>query len=279
MVYGMNARGVHRMRGTRQIRCFVSNLSNARRCTSSGTAEATADKPRFLVSVLAWYSKKLDTHPLLTKATTSGLIGGSGDLICQSLVDKPEKERLRQTLVTSGALPLWWWDGWRTARFCFLGTVFVAPWCHYWYGALASRYPLGAATAAAAATSNAMMVVKRVALDQFVFSPIFLLSWLTSLWTLENGIMSSGPAVDSAEKDNLPQIPARLIATMPGILVANWILWIPVQAINFRFTPTKFQVLTSNCVALFWNAYLSFSTRTKPTECPLGSESRISLES
>jgi Mpv17 / PMP22 family len=264
---------------------FVSSkaTTNGRRrqSSSSSSAETVASKTSsgssgFLASALAWYSKRLDTHPILTKGITSGLIGGTGDLLCQSIIDKHEKTEQRLGTAANecdddtatAALdesPLWWWDGWRTARFVLLGAAFVAPWCHYWYGALAVRYPMGAA--ATISSSNAQMVFKRVALDQFVFSPIFLVGWITSLWTLENGIMSSNTAIAAADgvvvHDN-SETPARLVEAVPDILVANWILWIPVQAVNFRFTPTKFQVLTSNCVALIWNAYLSFSTRTKP---------------
>jgi Mpv17 / PMP22 family len=29
---------------------------------------------------------------------------------------------------------------------------------------------------------------------------------------------------------------------------------------RMQYTPTKFQVLVSNCVALVWNAYLSYTT-------------------
>lgn len=255
----MNARALYLVRATIHHGGLLVSKSRTR-CIASSASVATAEKPRFVASVLSWYSRKLDTHPLLTKAITSGLVGGAGDLICQSIVDKSEKESLRQVITDKDLSLWWWWDGWRTARFCFLGTVFVAPLCHYWYGALAFWYPLGAANAA---TSNAMMVVKRVALDQLVFSPVLVCCWISSLWTLENGIMSGNTAVDTVRKEN-SEIPARLIETVPGVMVANWIFWIPVQVINFRFVPTKFQVLTANCVALIWNAYLSFSTRTKP---------------
>jgi hypothetical protein len=91
---------------------------------------------------------------------------------------------------------------------------------------------------------------------------------MTSLWTLERSILPSGTdeplQVDKPLTDRLPEL-------LPDLLVSNWMLWIPAQAINFRFTPVKFQVLFTNIVALVWNSYLSFSTRQlndkdKPTE-------------
>lgn len=240
-----------------------------RRCQSTATTPAPpAARLSIFASALAWYSKKLDTHPLLTKGITSGVIGGAGDLLCQAFIDRPEKEceRLQNgSAAYADESIAWWWDGWRTARFCFLGAFYIAPGCHYWYGGLASRYPLGVA----GGTSNSVMVAQRVAWDQFAFTPFFLVGWIASLWMLEDGVMSGKPAVATTTAANgtpPASIPTRLIATVPDILVANWILWVPVQALNFRFTPTKFQVLVSNCVALVWNSYLSFSTRTK-TPC------------
>ena len=32
------------------------------------------------------------------------------------------------------------------------------------------------------------------------------------------------------------------------------------QTINFRFVPTKYQVLYSNCVGFLWNIYLSYQS-------------------
>ena len=74
--------------------------------------------------------------------------------------------------------------------------------------------------------------------------------WLPSLWTLEG------------ERDGSVMV-HRLVQSLPSVMVANWGLWVPAQVINFRFVPTKFQVLYSNFVALVWNVYLSYSQTRK----------------
>lgn len=209
----------------------MNNASYCRRISSATqrchqrrwTTSQKSDEPSFLSQPLAWYSRKLDTHPLLTKAITSGIISQSGDLLSQYVECK------RAKAVT------FHWDMLRTARIGLLGFALVAPVVHYWYGGLARVFP----------GSSAPVVAKRVLWDQAFFSPLFLPTWLTSLWILEGQT-----SADIAE---------MLQAEVPTALVANWALWIPAQILNFRFIPGKFQVLFSNVVALGWNAYLSFT--------------------
>jgi hypothetical protein len=187
------------------------------------TTGQKSDEPLFLSGPFAWYSRKLDTHPLLTKAISCGFITQSGDLLSQFIQCTKSKDTMFQ------------WDMPRTARMGLLGFALVAPIVHYWYGGLARVFP----------GSSAAVVAKRVLWDQALFSPLFLPTWLTSLWILEG--QTSG------------DIFHMLKAEVPTALVANWALWVPSQIINFRFVPTKFQVLFSNFVALGWNAYLSFT--------------------
>ena len=90
---------------------------------------------------------------------------------------------------------------------------------------------------------------------QFAFTPIILSTFISSLWTLE-GIIG-----DATEENKKKTITTRLQETLPDVLVANWMLWGPVQLFNFRVVPQKYQVLFANMISLVWNAYLSFSTR------------------
>ena len=200
---------------------LLRRAAGKRRLTTSGTTKE--DPSISSSSILAWYSRKLDTHPLMTKAVTSGLISEAGDLFSQYIEFKRSME------VT------FHWDILRTARIGVLGFALVAPVVHYWYGGLARFFP----------GSSPMVVAKRVVWDQAFFSPLFLPTWLTSLWLLEG--------------QTSQDISTMLQAEVPTALVANWALWVPAQLVNFRYIPGKFQVLFSNVVALGWNAYLSFT--------------------
>lgn len=94
-------------------------------------------------SFISWYSVKLNTHPFSTKAITSGLIAGAGDLTCQYIVQRQtfqehelvykqqqqqhtqeedndiynEKFRFEPDLI-------------RTSRFTILGFALIAPVVH-----------------------------------------------------------------------------------------------------------------------------------------------------
>lgn len=108
----------------------------------------------------AWYSKKLETHPLLTKGITSGLISGTADGLCQ-VISEPENP----------------WDVLRTGRFFIMGAVWAAPITHVWYGALSTRLIPG--------PRSLSRITQRLVVDQFGFAPLFLPSFVGCLWILE----------------------------------------------------------------------------------------------
>lgn len=188
------------------------------------TSSLALSEPSIL-QPLAWYSRKLDTHPLLTKCTTSGLAAGLGDLLGQYIQHKREPATSR-----------WNWDMARTGRFALLGFALVAPICHVWYGSLMERIP----------GTGVKQITARVFLDQFVFTPLYIPFWLLNLWMLE------GKSIDFVANE----MPVKA----PPTICANWFLWIPAQTINLGFVPSKFQVLFSNIVAISWNTYLSLTT-------------------
>mmetsp|Transcript_8459 Transcript_8459/g.16178 ORF Transcript_8459/g.16178 Transcript_8459/m.16178 type:complete len:258 (-) Transcript_8459:10-783(-) len=225
--------------------------------TTSASSKTSSPAQRFL----RWYSGKLETYPLLTKGITGGLIAGAGDILCQTLQNQNAKNK-------SGD-----YDWWRTARFSAVGAFYIAPGIHYWYGALASKLAPGQTTAAA--------VAKRVAADQFLFAPPFIASILSLLWWLEEGpqqgsattghddATTAPAALSSSSSSFLVVVSERLSATLPDIVMANWIVWIPAQIINFGFVPLHFQVLFNNALGLFWNAYLSYSSSMAAEEIVL----------
>nr|GMD22964.1 protein sym-1-like [Ipomoea batatas] len=158
----------------------------------------------------------LEKYPVWTKAITSAFLTCVGDVICQLWID---------------AAPSL--DGKRTFIFTFLGLVLVGPTLHFWYLYLSRLVT----------TPGASGAFFRLLLDQFIFAPIFIGVFLSTLVTLEG---------------RASQVIPKLQQEWVSSVLANWQLWIPFQFLNFRFVPQQFQVLAANLVSLVWNVILSY---------------------
>lgn len=101
-------------------------------------------------------------------------------------------------------------DWGRTLRFTLIGATFLAPALHTWYGVLMRRLP-GTAPAT---------VVKRVALDQLVFSPVFLAAFLSTVMVLDGR---------AAKVRGESRKPARVKELVRVLFVESWLActWSP----------------------------------------------------
>ena len=176
------------------------------------------------------YENQLVKHPLITKCVTGGFIGFSADIICQvNFVDNSIKAQEKQ-----GAY--WMSIDWlRTLKFTMMGAWFTSPILHVWYGFLARRIP----------GTDLWATVLRLSLDQLVFAPMFIPSFFAVTLMM-----------DGTPEKVVPKIKAEWFSTV----IANYVVWVPAQFINFKFTPPHLQVLFSNMVGFFWNIYISYVT-------------------
>lgn len=206
---------------------------------------------RLLRNPLQWYTQMLDSHPIATKVTTSGLISGSGDLLCQYLSTKKDNEIEDEKQQYNNS-----YDWRRTINFTILGSALVAPTVHVWYGYLMSSIP----------GSSISAIGKRLFMDQGLFAPIFLPTFVSCLTVLEH--INVSDKVDTTlqsknhknDNDLLSHISNRLRNDVPDAIVVGWKIWVPSMTIMFALIPGKFQVLYSNCIGFVWNAYLSWRT-------------------
>ncbi|KAD4584058.1 hypothetical protein E3N88_21659 [Mikania micrantha] len=175
-------------------------------------------------SFLSWYLSLLEAYPVWTKAITSALLTFIGDLICQVLIDKVPSLDLK-----------------RVSLFTFLGMVLVGPTLHFWYLYLHKLVT----------TTGAIGAFVRLIVDQFIFAPVFIGVFLSTLVTLEG---------------RPSQVLSKLKQEWVSSVIANWQLWIPFQFLNFRFVPQQFQVLAANFIALIWNVILSYKAHKEVVE-------------
>ncbi|CAG9466647.1 unnamed protein product [Pedinophyceae sp. YPF-701] len=124
-------------------------------------------------------------------------------------------------------------DSWRLFKFTLLGGALVGPVLHNWYLTLANIVKVPGTAG----------VVARLVLDQGVFAPFFISTFIACLMAMDG---------------DLANVPAKLRQDLGETVVTNWKIWLPFQFLNFRFVPQQFQVLAANVVALVWNVCLSF---------------------
>jgi protein Mpv17 len=187
---------------------------------------------------MAWYEHHLQTQPLTTKMITGGTLWGIGDLVAQSF---PHVSASVSSTSGSGdaatPLPPFQWDAARTGRASFFGCILHAPTSHAHYNFLEWM------TNRLGITGLAIPVFKTI-MEQFVYW-----SWVSN--SLYHGAMSilEGQTPNQAYQ----RIEERLWETQ----VAQWKFWIPVQLVNFQFTPVRHQLNVVLVTSIVWTALLS----------------------
>eukprot|EP01116_Phalansterium_solitarium_P004838 TRINITY_DN15_c8_g1_i1.p1 TRINITY_DN15_c8_g1~~TRINITY_DN15_c8_g1_i1.p1 ORF type:complete len:246 (-),score=9.56 TRINITY_DN15_c8_g1_i1:396-1133(-) len=162
-----------------------------------------------------FFSRATSAWPILTKSLTSGALFFGGDLICQAL------ERVEEI------------DWKRTGRMTIFGTIALGPFAHFWYRFLDKRFP----------DTSGRTILKKVAMDQLLFSPPFYAAFYLSMSTMEG--KSPSESWSHLRQQFLPTYGADLC------------VWPIVQAVNFRYVPPRHRVLAVGVVSVFWNAFLS----------------------
>eukprot|EP00934_Nitzschia_sp_Nitz4_P006217 Nitzschia sp. Nitz4//scaffold147_size54853//14501//15436//NITZ4_006611-RA/size54853-processed-gene-0.10-mRNA-1//1//CDS//3329536675//6207//frame0 len=185
-------------------------------------------------SFFAWYSRQLDERPILTKCVSAGLISCVGNVLAQVITFQQEISEENPTAATKKTWNDFQVDKAQVGRFAFLNVAFVAPVLHHWYNFINRALP----------GQSLSRVLQRTFWDEFVFSPVYIPVFLGGLWKLEG--------------TEWPKIRSMLTSQVPGIIVAEWVLWVPTMFVTFRYAPVKFQVLVINVVGVAWQTFLSF---------------------
>ena len=83
----------------------------------------------------------------------------------------------------------------------------------------------------------------RAAADQFIYAPP-----ATCLFLFCMGVGVRGSGVEGG---------LARVAHLPGVLKENWMVWLPLQLINFAFVPLPLQIGFGNICGAFWAVRLS----------------------
>ncbi|MCJ1400169.1 hypothetical protein MMC11_003373 [Xylographa trunciseda] len=213
---------------------------------------------RLVAKFNSYYAEK----PVLTLMITNAILGGIADTVAQTLttirqnrirhsggvqkddfvsIEIPELNRKTplspvELIPPSRNLPPPF-DFERLTRFMAYGFI-MTPLQHHWFTFLSKSFPFTETTGFSA-------VLKRVACDQLMFSPVGLACFFTFMTVAEGG----GRRAISRKFQDV-YLPA---------LKANWILWPVVQTLNFRFVPLPYQIPFVSTIGIAWTAYLSLT--------------------
>ena len=124
------------------------------------------------------------------------------------------------------------YDKKRTLHLSLTGFT-VGPCCHFWYQILDKYLP----------GRTLSVIVKKVVVDQILFSPICL-----SLFFLTLGVLDSS---------SFREIGREIYHKGIVIYTAEWFIWPPAQAANFYLVPLKFRVLFDNLVSFGFDIFQS----------------------
>ncbi|KAH9814336.1 integral membrane protein [Melampsora americana] len=174
-------------------------------------------------SILRAYNSALLHRPLSTQILTSLALFGGGDIIAQQLLEKKKENH----------------EWARTLRLASYGGFVFAPLATRWFKTLEFiNFKNIMATRAL-----------KIGLDQFVAAPTMLAVFFTSMNYLEG--------------NDLEQAEERLREKWGPTLYQGWMIFIPLQTINFTLVPPHLRLLLLNGTSLFWNGYLSYANASR----------------
>eukprot|EP01038_Epipyxis_sp_PR26KG_P006720 gene6720-9213_t len=179
------------------------------------------------------YNHYLEKYPYITKIVTSGIIGGTGDILIQLVLSKRSKVPIA-------------FDFRRLAVFSSVAGLYIAPVINVWFNWL-NKTPVPKSFNNVAKAAYMMFLdqtIGAVGVTVGFFYAFELIDRLFPPYTRGfGGILAAGL---EANKRNLWVT-----------LVANWYCWPVINFVNFLWVPLQYRVLFSNVAAVFWNMFLS----------------------
>lgn len=132
------------------------------------------------------------------------------------------------------------WDPIRTRNMSVSGFT-IGLVCHAWYKYLDKFVP----------GYSLRIVIKKVALDQFIASPLCISTFFLTLAALEE-----------TSKEQFVQ---ELKDKAWKLYVAEWMIWPPAQFINFYLLPYRYRILFDNGISLCYDIFTSNVKYNEPS--------------
>ena len=225
-------------------------------------------------SLTAWYLKRLELTPLITKCITGGLIAFMGDYGAQWFEYKSEERKRRRIIKTTddtstislvsdlitspragdlqeriqerSRLSIYGNYNFRRGVARFLECLLISsPLMHYGYDLFERIIPT--TTTAASGVYSCLAALSHVVADSVFLDGIFVMT----------GIIATGLLEGNSLKKVLPNLRNVYVPTLKASVVTSSAL-MPLQFLSFRFLPVQLRVLSVNAVDLIWTGVVSF---------------------
>jgi protein Mpv17 len=214
---------------------------------------------------MEWYESHLQANPLPTKMASGAILWGLGDVVAQMIPvlafgedSKTDKTGEEATKVVKAPSSPFKYDYARTARVVFYGFAIHAPCSHLHYNFLEwMSVKLG--------YTGISMTVFKTFMEQFVYW-----SWLSN--ALYHGSMGA------LQGQNMDQVYHRIADNLWETQKAQWVFWIPVQLLNFRFVPVRHQLNVVLITSIAWSALLSMWYPPEPTDTAAAAAAAAAVE-
>ena len=225
------------------------SISIAQRLTANGSnryysATTTSASGSTRKSLLQRYEELLESDPVKTKMVTGSFLWGLGDFVAQvvpqlmSSDDEDKDEKNDSVNSSSSSSKGFNYDLVRTGRAVFFGFALHAPLSHVHYNFLESL------TVRLGITGGIKIPIFKAVMEQFVYW-----SWISN--TLYHGAMGA------MQGKTFDQVYKKLEDVLWETQKAQWVFWIPVQLLNFRFVPVRHQLNVVLTTSVVWTALLS----------------------
>ena len=192
--------------------------------------------------MLRFYNQLVNKSPILVQSLMTGTTCMVGDAIAQKLTPyliwkyNQNKSENKATAPYKSAP----YDISRTLKFGLIGLLYFGPCVSLWLRTLDKIVP-----AAAASSSSKTPVLKKLLIDQFMFSPI-----LTGGFLYINGQV----VLNNSLQTSLNNVKENLLP----IMLKGCPFWATVQFFNLSLVPLNFRALTIQGAAIVWNSFLSW---------------------
>ncbi|XP_055627807.1 mpv17-like protein 2 [Toxorhynchites rutilus septentrionalis] len=183
----------------------------------SVSSKPSSDKP----TVRRVWRLLFGRYLLITNTVSSGVLMMIGDVAAQAIEMKRDAVEKRQF-------------DWRRIGYMTLVGISQGPLHHYLYKWMDRILP----------GVNLKTVFQKIGIDQFVMSPIFIITYMYSAGLLEG--------------NSVRRCSDELADKFWVIYTADWLIWPPTQFINFYFLSPKYRVLYINGITMLYNVFLCY---------------------